>query len=62
MGVFTQKPLDQGAAKVISIEPEPTNVECRNFAAEIAAGRVIVLPKGVWNEEKTLTLYDGVDN
>jgi FkbM family methyltransferase len=64
VGVFTAKALEQGAAKVISIEPEPTNVEClrRNFAAEIAAGRVIVLPKGVWNEEKTLTLYEGVDN
>lgn len=64
VGVFTQRALDQGAAKVVAIEPEPANVEClrRNFAAEIAAGRVIVVPKGVWNEEKILTLYEGVDN
>ncbi|MFN7920799.1 MAG: FkbM family methyltransferase [Bryobacteraceae bacterium] len=59
IGVYTRVALDQGAAKVIAIEPAPENIEClrRNFAAEIAAGRVIVYPKGVWDKDDTLTLH-----
>jgi len=34
-------------------------VEClrRNFAKEIASGKVIVYPKGIWDEEKHLVFY-----
>src|ERR1022692_3974724 len=43
VGVFTRKALQAGASKIIAIEPGPENVEClrRNFAAEIADGRVV---------------------
>lgn len=56
VGVLTRYALDQGAARVISIEPDPANILClrRNFAEEIAAGTVLLVEKGVWNEETTL--------
>lgn len=58
VGVFTRKALWAGAAKVIAIEPAPENLEClrRNFAAEIADGRVVVYPKGVWDKDDVLKL------
>jgi FkbM family methyltransferase len=58
VGSFTHTALARGASKVIAIELSPRNVEClrRNFASEIADGRVIVYPKGVWNVEDTLLL------
>jgi FkbM family methyltransferase len=58
VGVFTRKALWAGAAKVIAIEPGPENLEClrRNFASEIADGRVIVYPKGVWDKDDVLKL------
>lgn len=60
MGEFTRTALDQGAAIVVAIEPAPFKEPClrRNFEREIAAGRVIVYPKGVWDKEASLTLYD----
>ena len=62
IGVFTKEALDAGAAKVVSIEPSERNIEClrRNFAKEIEQGRVIVYPKGVWNQETVLefNVYD----
>jgi FkbM family methyltransferase len=47
-----------GAAKVIAIEPGPENLEClrRNFAAEIADGRVVLYPKGIWDKDDILKL------
>jgi FkbM family methyltransferase len=59
VGVFTRKALWAGAAKVIAIEPAPENVEClrRNFAAEIADGRVVVYPKGVWDKDDVLKMH-----
>ena len=59
VGVFTTEALKAGASKVIAIEPAPENVEVlrRNFKDEIAAGRVIVYPKGVWDKDDTLTLH-----
>jgi len=59
IGVFTRQALNKGAAKVIAIEPAPENLEClrRNFAAEIAAGKVVVYPKGVWDKDDQLTLH-----
>jgi FkbM family methyltransferase len=60
VGVFTREALSQGARLVIAIEPAPDNIEClrRNFAAEIAAGKVIVYPKGVWDRDDTLVLRE----
>jgi hypothetical protein len=43
---------------VVAIEPSPANLEClrRNMSREIASGRVIVYPKGVWDREDVLAL------
>jgi FkbM family methyltransferase len=40
------------------VEPAQDNLEClrRNAAAGIAAGRVIVYPKGVWDKDDVLPL------
>jgi FkbM family methyltransferase len=58
VGVFVRESLDAGAKLVVAIEPAPENIEClrRNFKAEIAARRVIVYPKGVWDKDDVLTL------
>lgn len=58
IGVFTRMAIDRGAGKVIAIEPAPENIEClrRNFTKEIADGRVVVYPKGVWDKDDFLTL------
>ncbi len=58
VGVFTRFALNAGAAKVVAVEPAPDNVEClrRNFRDEIAAGRVLLVPKGVWNRPDELEL------
>ncbi len=61
-GVFTRHALAKGAAVVVAIELAPENIVClrRTFQKEIADGRVIVYPKGVWNKDAELTLntYD----
>lgn len=56
VGVFVREALVAGAATVVALEPSPLNVEClrRNFASEIAAGRVVVVDRGVWHHEETL--------
>ncbi len=61
IGVFTRKALAAGAGLVVAIEPAPLTIEClrRNFQREIAEGRVIVVPKGVWNRVDTLELATG---
>lgn len=58
IGVFVREALNAGASKVVAIEPAPENIEAlrRNFAPEIADGRVIVYPKGVWDKDDFLTL------
>ena len=58
-GMFTRSALAAGAAVVVSIEPTPRKEIClrRTFADEIRTGRVIVIPKGVWNKADTLKLY-----
>lgn len=58
VGVYTRTALTAGARLVVAIEPAPLPLEClrRNFATEIQAGRVIILPKGVWNKDDTLEL------
>ena len=56
VGVYAKTALASGARLVVAIEPAPENVEClrRNLAQEIAAGKVIVYPKGVWDKDDTL--------
>ena len=58
VGVYTRVALKNGAKLVVAIEPAPENVEClrRNFAAEIAAGRVILYQKGVWDKDEMLVM------
>ncbi|MFB3828616.1 MAG: FkbM family methyltransferase [Bryobacteraceae bacterium] len=58
IGVYTRLALDLGAGTVVAIEPAPENVEAlrRNFPDDIAAGRVVIVPKGVWDKDDVLTL------
>ena len=60
IGIYTREALDSGAKLVVAIEPAPANLEClrRNMSREIAAGRVIVYAKGVWDKEDTLVLNE----
>ena len=50
--------------KVVAIDPDPTQVEClrRNFPAEIASGKLILVPKGVWSEKGSMTLSIGTQH
>ena len=59
VGTYVKTALDAGAAKIIAIEPSPEALEClrRNFPREVASGRVIIYPKGIWDEEKRLVFY-----
>jgi FkbM family methyltransferase len=59
VGTYVRTALDAGAAKVIAIEPSPEALVClrRNFVREVASGRVIIYPKGIWDEEKRLVFY-----
>ena len=58
VGTFTRTALRHGARLVVGFEPAPENIEVyrRNFHDEIAAGKVILIPKGVWDKEDTLML------
>lgn len=57
VGTTARHALARGARLVVAIEPTPESVEClrRNLAGEIAAGKAIVYPKGVWDSETELT-------
>lgn len=59
IGVYVMTALDAGAEKIVAIEPSPEALEClrRNFPKEIASGKVIVYPKGIWDQEKHLIFY-----
>lgn len=58
LGAFVWTCLSRGAARVIACEVAPSTLEClrRNFAKEIADGRVTLYPKGLWDREEFLTL------
>ncbi len=58
VGVWTRTALDHGAKLVIGFEPAPENIESyrRNFKDQIAAGRVVLVPKGVWDKDDILLL------
>lgn len=66
VGSFTRKALDKGASLVVAIEPSAEKVEClkKNFAAEVAAGKVRVLQVGIWSHDDKLWLegMSGVGN
>ena len=59
-GSVTWRALQSGAQKVVAIEIAPQKWEClkRTFAKEIAEGRVVVVPLGVWDQDGTLELGD----
>lgn len=58
VGVTVRVWLAAGAKQIVAIEPAPENIEClrRNFKDEIAAGRVIIYPKGVWDKDEILPM------
>jgi FkbM family methyltransferase len=58
VGDFIREALSAGAKTVVAIEPVPRNVEClnRTFSREIAAGRVLVVQKAVWNKAGTMKI------
>ncbi len=60
VGVYTRKALQSEAAVVVAIEPSPKNIEClrRNFRKEIAQGRVVIYPKGVWDKDDVLPFFE----
>ena len=64
VGLYTKTALRAGAKLVVAIEPAPANLEClrRNLKAEIAAGKVVVCPKGVWDRTEILPLYENSGN
>jgi FkbM family methyltransferase len=57
-GIYTRKALRAGARLVVAVEPSPQSLGClrRTLAPEIAEGRVLVYPKGVWDRDDILTL------
>ncbi len=59
IGGFTRVALRAGARLVIAIEPEQANIEAlkRNFAAEMKAGKVRIVEKGVWDKAGRLPLH-----
>jgi len=64
VGVFIRTSLRADAEKIVAIEPAPDNLEClrRNFPQEIASGKVVIVPKGVWDKEDFLDLLVDPDN
>ena len=64
VGVYAREALAEGAKLVIAIEPAPENLAClrRNLADEVAAGRVIIYEKGVWDKDDFLTMRVSPDN
>ncbi|MDX1982736.1 MAG: FkbM family methyltransferase [Bryobacteraceae bacterium] len=64
VGSYTRKALRLGASKVVAVEPAPENLEClrRNLKDEIADGRVVLYPKGVWHKDDVLPLNVDPDN
>src|SRR5207249_7007341 len=59
IGTFVKTALDAGAEKIVAIDPSPEALAClrRNFQREVGSGRLVIYPKGVWDEEKQLVLF-----
>jgi FkbM family methyltransferase len=64
IGAFTRKAVADGASLVVAIEPAPQNREClsRNVAEHIKTGRVVIYPKGLWDQEGVLSLNMDIQN
>lgn len=64
VGVTVRVWLAAGAKQVVAIEPAPENLEClrRNFKDEIAGGRVILYPKGVWDKDEIMPMQIDPNN
>ena len=64
IGVTVRVWLAAGAKKVVAIEPAPENIESlrRNFKDEIASGRVILYPKGVWDKDEIMPMQIDPEN
>ncbi len=58
VGIFAKEALNSGASKVVAVEPVPINLEClrRNFKEEIAAGKIVIYPKGIWDKDAVLEM------
>jgi FkbM family methyltransferase len=56
IGLFSLYALSTGTASVIAFEPSPGNAKCllTNLDAYLQAGRVQLVPKGVWSHATTL--------
>jgi FkbM family methyltransferase len=59
IGGFTRVALRAGAQKVIAIEPEISNIRAfrRNFTDELKSGKVVLIEKGVWDKNGSLSLH-----
>jgi FkbM family methyltransferase len=57
VGFFSRYAFQRGAEKVIAFEPSPGNAAClrKNLAPELADGRFVLIEKGVWEKETTLS-------
>ena len=64
VGIFVDQAIQKGAAQVIAVDPDPTQLEClrRNFAPEIETGKVVLVPKAVWSSPGKMTLHIGTEN
>ncbi len=64
VGIFVDQALQRGAAKVVAVDPDPTQLEClrRNFAPEIEADKVVLVPKAVWSSPGKMSLHIGTEN
>jgi FkbM family methyltransferase len=64
VGLFSRVALNAGASRVVAVEPNPKAVEClrRNFVQEIAAGRMRIVPQGIWDHNGELEFYDDGQN
>jgi FkbM family methyltransferase len=64
VGLFALKALENGASKVIAIEPNPQNIEClrRNLKNEIASGKVVIYAKGAWDKDDFLEMSEVPDD
>ena len=63
VGVYTLRTLASGAAHVVAIEPAPRNLTClrRNLAEAVQAGRVTIVPKGLWGPDELLYASRGAE-
>jgi FkbM family methyltransferase len=59
IGGFTRTALRAGARKVVAVEPEKENIIAfrRNFAEELQSGKVVLVEKGVWDKNGSLSLH-----